>query len=101
MKFKSWIRILFTGLVLVRCGSNDHKQAPAEKGSVAVAGTETANSNSNITTDNILDSMIIASEGIAEKKQNRVTENDGDWSAQTVVLANTQEAEWMLRAGDI
>jgi len=37
----------------------------------------------------------------AIKKNSRISDNDGDWSAQNVALANTQEAEWMIRTGDI
>ncbi len=31
----------------------------------------------------------------------RTTDTDGDWSAQTVALTNTREAEYVIRTGDI
>ncbi len=37
--------------------------------------------------------------GIAQINLNTAT--DGDWSKQNIVLANTPEADWMLRIGDI
>ena len=96
MNLKSNIFILFICLFFVGCQGSNQRDNSDENKSVATIATEL---ESEKKTNGISDTMISGSDNKEEKK--RITDDDGNWSEQNVALANTREAEWMLRTGDI
>ena len=99
MKLKFGIVILCICLFLTGCSGNDQQDKSNEKNSDAAIAT--TNENDKEGAGNSLEAMMPDLLSKDKKKNSRITSDDGDWSAQYVVLANTQEAEWMIRAGDI
>ncbi|HJS53074.1 MAG TPA: OmpA family protein [Chitinophagaceae bacterium] len=95
---KDFAVILCIYLFLAACTGSDQRHTSTEKKSVAVASiNEDVKAEPRYSSDLMMSDTANAD----KKKDNRITGDDGDWSAQNVVLANTQEAEWMIRAGDI
>jgi len=99
MKFKIGIVILCIGLVLLACADSDQRRLSNEKKSIADAAA--ADENGKEMRSNSSESMVPDTVNKDKKVNNRITDDDGDWSAQNVLLTNTREADWMIRAGDI
>jgi OOP family OmpA-OmpF porin len=100
MKFIFNVIILCSCTFLISCGGNNDDRKANEEKSIAGAATDKNIDDRDQSTDHTSDSMMQAMNN-EEKKVNRITEDDGDWSAQKVTLQNTREAEWMIRSGDI
>src|ERR1043165_6721376 len=78
------------------CGNSIQKDESKAK---EMSNFATASSNKK-SSDSIATTMNFSNNN-EQKKNSIVTDNDGDWSQQNVVLTNTKEAEWMIRTGDI
>jgi len=99
MKFKIGIVILCICLLLTGCVGRDQRGKSNEKKSIADAPA--ADENGKELPSNSSEAMVTDTANKDKRMNSRMTDDDGDWSAQNMVLANTHEAEWMTRAGDI
>jgi outer membrane protein OmpA-like peptidoglycan-associated protein len=89
--------VLSSWICLYGCSCNDPKAAPGKKTTIA---DKSYNSEDGKFSEG--SNQITADASLKEEKKNgRLTDEDGNWSSQNVVLGDTKEADWMIRIGDI
>src|SRR4030095_14636245 len=96
---KIGVVILSIYLLLAACTGSNQRRISDEKKSIAVAPA--ADENGKELPSNSSEAIVTDTANKDKRMNSRITDDDGDWSAQNVVIANTHEAEWMTRAGDI
>ncbi len=86
--------VLGSWIILYSCGVRDEQDASKK--------TTTANNETIPETGYQSEGAKATDSNLKEEKKNsRLTDEDGNWSEQNVVLANTKEADWVIRTGDI
>jgi uncharacterized protein YcfL len=93
--------IVLSSWLLYGCSGNNQRSASSEKrtGSTATIASEESNSKDGKFSE--VPNQMTADASLKEEKKNRLSDEDGNWSDQHVALANTKEADWMIRTGDI
>jgi len=86
---------LMISFFIAACSNNQNKSAE-QSGNI---GSE-ASADSARRHDSLLASLNYQNSD-EQKKNATVTDNDGDWSMENIMLTNTPEAECMIRTGDI